>query len=308
MSNPYKEIVEKLANSYPALEEIWWGVKIYDVCGFCGRLTDGKHQENCLVVEAKTLLTQNPDSEEDNPWIPCSERLPEEDGDYVVTTKNGNLFYDEPFNGDWWQRDPGGVIAWMPKPKPYQPPVQKIERSITDGRIAGLTTNEIIAKIGNHIGEAAFKPIDGIRKPEPTPDPLMGWKPLWRDGLPDTSREVRVLLQKGGLKTLRESVGYCDRSKEWFIHWKNGRTVVAWKEIDSLLDAKLFEKPTPPPPKHLPLLLNLIPFEERLPVKIGGYLLHNIETGTWDPWHIDKPWTDSMIKHYSNYTHWAQVR
>lgn len=60
-------------------------------------------------------------------WIPCSERLPEEKGRYLITTKR---FGD--FVVDWnifmigtkiiqegWLYS-GDVIAWMPMPEPYK--------------------------------------------------------------------------------------------------------------------------------------------------------------------------------------------
>lgn len=52
-----------------------------------------------------------------NKWIPCSERLPEESGKYLVTVKNGNVYagafsaYDNKFQC--------AATAWMPLPEPY---------------------------------------------------------------------------------------------------------------------------------------------------------------------------------------------
>ena len=59
-------------------------------------------------------------------WIPCSVRLPEKRGDYLVSLVRGLVttqLYDNGFDAD---RKPGHhhpknkVIAWMPKPKPYR--------------------------------------------------------------------------------------------------------------------------------------------------------------------------------------------
>ena len=60
-------------------------------------------------------------------WIPCSERLPEKSGRYLVTnTRLGafevtwNIFYNgkgEAPEG-WLYED--GTIAWMPLPEPYK--------------------------------------------------------------------------------------------------------------------------------------------------------------------------------------------
>lgn len=54
-------------------------------------------------------------------WIPVSEKLPDEEGSYLVTFDDGYVssapFYDE----DWelWC-DSGEPVAWMPLPQPYK--------------------------------------------------------------------------------------------------------------------------------------------------------------------------------------------
>lgn len=60
---------------------------------------------------------------EDDGWIPCSERLPE-DGTYLCTLDGELCGIDEPFtgmcgieNGVW--DEPDCVIAWQPLPAPY---------------------------------------------------------------------------------------------------------------------------------------------------------------------------------------------
>ena len=58
-------------------------------------------------------------------WIPCSERLPEEPGRYMVTDKYGDVrfaMYSTKIPM-WW----GGAnqpTAWMPLPAPYRKEVQ----------------------------------------------------------------------------------------------------------------------------------------------------------------------------------------
>lgn len=57
-------------------------------------------------------------------WIPCSERLPEEDGEYLVTDDSGGAkwviesFYCMCEDGSsFWTAD--NPIAWMSCPEPY---------------------------------------------------------------------------------------------------------------------------------------------------------------------------------------------
>ena len=51
-------------------------------------------------------------------WIPCSERLPERTGYYLVTGRQGavnkRLYQDGYWYGNWT------VIAWMPLPDPWE--------------------------------------------------------------------------------------------------------------------------------------------------------------------------------------------
>lgn len=59
-----------------------------------------------------------------DPWIPCEERLPSEDGDYLVTfSLMGVKFPIEVCafeDGKWDKYLYDGVLAWMPLPKPYE--------------------------------------------------------------------------------------------------------------------------------------------------------------------------------------------
>lgn len=66
-------------------------------------------------------------------WIPCSERLPKEEGFYLVTLKykhgaETNIRYFKIENGKryWSLWGNENITAWMPKPEPY--------KGVTDGR------------------------------------------------------------------------------------------------------------------------------------------------------------------------------
>ena len=58
-------------------------------------------------------------------WIPCDEREPEENGDYLVTFKDGSVYAtsycDKAFFvlSDVWAA-PAEVVAWRPLPEPYK--------------------------------------------------------------------------------------------------------------------------------------------------------------------------------------------
>lgn len=64
-------------------------------------------------------------SKENNSWILCSERLPEENGTYLCTLDGELVGQEEPFtgmcgfeNGEWDEKD--CVIAWQEMPQPWK--------------------------------------------------------------------------------------------------------------------------------------------------------------------------------------------
>lgn len=92
-----------------------------------------KTPEELEVFESVKKL---PSVQPEQRWIPISERLPEEDGDYFVTLENGvvtklgystaqRTTYPKGFyyisNGFSWRQIINPVIAWMPLPEKYQP-------------------------------------------------------------------------------------------------------------------------------------------------------------------------------------------
>lgn len=57
-------------------------------------------------------------------WIPVTERLPEEDGMYLISHQNGKVFLDKWVGYDGWENFIS-VKAWMPLPEAYQPGVSE---------------------------------------------------------------------------------------------------------------------------------------------------------------------------------------
>lgn len=51
-------------------------------------------------------------------WVPVTERLPQEDGRYLITGKRGTVYSLEYEDEQWY----GGIqpIAWMPLPESYK--------------------------------------------------------------------------------------------------------------------------------------------------------------------------------------------
>ena len=77
-------------------------------------------------IYMREVLNAQPTISAEPQWIPCSERLPEDDRSKVVTLANGNAEVGYYSNGDWWcvgdeiTLENQTVIAWMPLPKPYE--------------------------------------------------------------------------------------------------------------------------------------------------------------------------------------------
>ena len=91
------------------------------------KITDSRGMNVIEIVE------EQPTIHDSNGWIPCSERLPKEANDYLVTQYNRDAI-DEYCNGsriskiffdvEWWDdidHECGwDIIAWQPLPKLYK--------------------------------------------------------------------------------------------------------------------------------------------------------------------------------------------
>ncbi|MDD6448895.1 MAG: DUF551 domain-containing protein [Lachnospiraceae bacterium] len=53
-----------------------------------------------------------------NEWIPVTERMPEEEGIYLVTTDCG--LGQSTFQNGTWGATRMNVVAWLPLPEPYK--------------------------------------------------------------------------------------------------------------------------------------------------------------------------------------------
>lgn len=97
-------------------------------------LPDGNYAGNHSALKA--LINMQPTIEPEPHWIPCSERLPDKEGRYLVWAVMSFVpdYVDEPntYQGTtiasyfkrlrpfkWFGDHVEQVIAWMPLPKPY---------------------------------------------------------------------------------------------------------------------------------------------------------------------------------------------
>ena len=60
-------------------------------------------------------------------WIPCSERLPKDSGNYLIAISDRNFENGQYYKISWfypsnkkWSYRNATVIAWMPLPEPYK--------------------------------------------------------------------------------------------------------------------------------------------------------------------------------------------
>ena len=56
--------------------------------------------------------------EQEPRWIPVSEKLPEKNGEYLITGRQGAVNKRRYHDGHWYSN--WSVIAWMPLPEPYK--------------------------------------------------------------------------------------------------------------------------------------------------------------------------------------------
>ena len=109
---------------------ILFNALIGDLCNQC-RHNDAEEMEGIRDRLIKRLIEKNKDYE----WIPVSERLPEEDGQYLITVKykHVNDSYDDVYaeHGEWYDGrwdmfyfahcgEVEDIIAWQPLPEPYK--------------------------------------------------------------------------------------------------------------------------------------------------------------------------------------------
>ena len=86
---------------------------------YCELNDEGKTAFHMAIaaLELFGISEQLPSAQPEQRWIPCSERLPEKDGEYLTTTEDGLCDVESYGDGEWFYDD---VVAWAPLPKPWK--------------------------------------------------------------------------------------------------------------------------------------------------------------------------------------------
>jgi hypothetical protein len=102
-----------------ALKKLSVYIHVIDKTFGKGYLTD----DDCMEA-AKSVLGEDeiPAIQPEPKWIPCSERLPEEDGYYLVTASSayGDITDIVLYLSDRWVKKASKIKAWKPLPEPYK--------------------------------------------------------------------------------------------------------------------------------------------------------------------------------------------
>ena len=93
----------------------------------CGEVYADIQQMDKILEHNKTLcnfINAIPSADRQQEWIPCSERLPKENTEVLMSLEWG-IDIGEHRNGDWHSEwinhyDDGNVLAWMPLPEPWK--------------------------------------------------------------------------------------------------------------------------------------------------------------------------------------------
>ena len=134
MSKIPKEIVDKIEQRNKLNEEIeTWCKEHLDMDGMdsdCADITDhhiGKEQGNDECKEWSEQWSGYEDAEEKDrlgQWIPCSERLPENNTDVIVCFYSGTVtemrYWGNGIFQGIYEHTTKVIVAWMQLPEPYR--------------------------------------------------------------------------------------------------------------------------------------------------------------------------------------------
>ena len=87
------------------------------------KIIDELKQESIIVDDdaghrAVEIIEQIAE-EYNNGWIPCSEKLPKENGHYLIFDNKG-MIYESTYFANMWLIAASTIIAWQPLPEPFK--------------------------------------------------------------------------------------------------------------------------------------------------------------------------------------------
>ena len=109
MNKAFEKILERLSNIHRVVK------------------TDEDAEWNRAIYKS-TEIVQEVAEEYNNGWIPCSERLPEENQQVILQDFYGNITIEKMkiadgiegfIDGDWWS-SANNYVAWQPLPEPFK--------------------------------------------------------------------------------------------------------------------------------------------------------------------------------------------
>lgn len=102
----------------------------HEVCRNCRHIMSGEACEECCHnYTSKFKPEPIDDGKRELQWILCSDRLPDKDGDYLITNKYKGEVMVMGYHGGWnrmsdgdarFEVDKDYVVAWMPLPEHYE--------------------------------------------------------------------------------------------------------------------------------------------------------------------------------------------
>lgn len=126
MQEVFENIIEKLEKKVETAKRIM----VPEIHDELDRIANETAESFIEAYKESIEIVKQVVVEYNNGWIPCSERLPERDGEYQlkdfeVTVDNGERIYTShatyDFHNEKWLVHKKNVIAWKQPCEPYQP-------------------------------------------------------------------------------------------------------------------------------------------------------------------------------------------
>lgn len=120
MQSVFEKIIEKLEE-----EKMFYFLTIANTGD---EKLDYAYEKVGNALDKSIEIVKQAEAEYNGGWIPCSERLPEEDKDVLVIMSDESMMVDyrtASSSGWFWADRDDMPIAWQPLPEPYKPEMSK---------------------------------------------------------------------------------------------------------------------------------------------------------------------------------------